>query len=121
MAKIFHAEDELSIRRNIKRKIEGKLGHNVTSVSDGKQAVKILVDDNEKFDLIILDNRMPELTGLEVIRILRDAGVETPAILFSGDVNSHDMESYIESGFQYAVKKLYKEKLLSIIESALSD
>ncbi len=40
--------------------------------------------DGEFFDLLITDQTMPGMTGLELIKALRGAGCQTPAILSSG-------------------------------------
>lgn len=61
-----------------------QLGHTVTSSSDPVAALKSLASEDSGHDLLITDNMMPEMTGIELIQRLRDKGVTLPAILVSG-------------------------------------
>ena len=61
-----------------------QLGHSVTSSSDPVAAIESLSSADSNYDLLITDNMMPHLTGIELIQGLREKGVNTPAILVSG-------------------------------------
>ena len=63
-------------------------GHRVTAVASGKDALARL--RTESFDVVLLDLRMPEMHGLEVLQIMRDEAVETDVVVLTGvgDVQS---------------------------------
>lgn len=61
-----------------------QLGHKVESTPDPQAALESLSARPGAFDLLITDNLMPKLTGLELIEQLRHRGIKTPAILISG-------------------------------------
>lgn len=58
--------------------------HHSVLAANGVEALEILAAAND-FDLIISDQNMPLITGIELFRELRAQGVTTPFILLSGD------------------------------------
>ncbi|MFZ5424736.1 MAG: response regulator [Patescibacteria group bacterium] len=68
--KIFLIEDEVFIR-DLYKKILTDAGYAVKTANDGEEALEVLKTD-EVFDLILLDIMLPKLTGLEVLRALRE-------------------------------------------------
>ncbi len=52
-------------------------------VSSGNEALARCLEAREAYDLVVLDQRMPDMSGTEVARRLREQGVRTPIILFS--------------------------------------
>src|SRR5215469_12316785 len=72
-------------------------GYQVTSFANGRDALAYL-DGGGAGDVVLLDWRMPDLTGLEVLRRLRRAGIATPVIfltVLSDDVHE---EAALEGG-----------------------
>lgn len=61
-----------------------QLGHEVDTASNGAEALDEIKTNPGKFDLLITDNLMPRLTGIELIQELRDAEETLPAVLVSG-------------------------------------
>ena len=82
MAKILLADDDEGLRKATKRLLEAH-GHDVTDVVDGIEAVNLL--QHEHFDLVISDQSMPGMSGLEVLLRLRVAHNEVKFILYSGE------------------------------------
>ncbi len=81
MIKLLIVDDEIDIRefaRNFfrKRKIE------VLTASDGKEALEIITQ--EQPSLVLLDIRMEGMTGIDVLRKLREVGSQIKIILVSG-------------------------------------
>lgn len=56
-------------------------GYHVTTAEGGKEAINLLSKNH--FDLIFLDVRMPEISGTEVLRHLREMNVSTPVIMIT--------------------------------------
>ena len=72
-------------------------GYQVTSFSNGRDALAYL-EGGDAADVVLLDWRMPNLTGLEVLRRLRNAKITTPVIFLT--VLSDDIyeEAALDSG-----------------------
>jgi CheY-like chemotaxis protein len=58
------------------------VGFDVSATSDGQQAWEALL--HEHYDLLVTDNQMPRLTGIELIERIREAGGSLPVIIVSG-------------------------------------
>lgn len=82
---ILHADDNYILRIQFARVIE-ILGHTSVAVDDGARALE-LIQAGEHFDLIISDNDMPEMTGLELLRKVRSnpATERTVFVLLTGN------------------------------------
>ncbi len=86
-ATILVAEDEQLIR-DILGGILSSDGFRVIFAENGRQALQRIEEHGEAIDLLILDQVMPELTGLEVLKTLREAGNDVPVLLSSGYLRS---------------------------------
>ena len=84
--RIIVAEDEKHICRTLLL-ILGKAGYRVTIIENGQKALqKILdtIDTFEKFDLLITDVHMPELSGMGLIRELAKQNIDIPVLIITG-------------------------------------
>jgi CheY-like chemotaxis protein len=80
MKRILVADDEANIRLLFEA-VLAEAGHEVVTVATGREAVrKILKDD---YDLVILDIKMPDMNGLEVVQRIRELNRPTPIIVCS--------------------------------------
>lgn len=68
MAHILIVDDEDSIRELIKE-VLGMDGHTFEGAANGKEALELI--RKQKFDLVILDRNMPQMTGIQALAILR--------------------------------------------------
>jgi DNA-binding response OmpR family regulator len=83
MARILVADDSATILRLLRTRLEME-GHEVETASDGQGVLDALRDEGgAKPDLLLLDAMMPGVSGLDALRELRAAGVETPALIVS--------------------------------------
>lgn len=67
-------------------------GWQVWQASDGEEALRYALELRP--DVLVLDQRMPAFTGVEVVQRLRAAGVPVPVVLVSA---AHDLEALAES------------------------
>jgi DNA-binding response OmpR family regulator len=74
-------DDEASLRDTLAR-ILNKVGCETRAVEDGYQALNLL--EKEKFDLVFLDIRLPEVDGLQVLKEIRQRDQKLPVILLTG-------------------------------------
>jgi two-component system, cell cycle sensor histidine kinase and response regulator CckA len=77
------AEDELMVR-NLTGNVLKQLGYNVLLTEDGLQAVEAFKTTSLPFDLVILDLTMPNLSGHDAMKQIRELDPNVPVILASG-------------------------------------
>jgi DNA-binding response OmpR family regulator len=121
MTKILIAEDEPDIRELITLTLQFS-GYEVVSVKDGAEAVSKAQAD--AFDLILMDVRMPRMTGYEACRILRaiDATKEIPIIFLSAKGQESEVQAGLEAGAdQYILKPFAPDMLTRKIEEVLKN
>ena len=80
-AHILLVDDDPGITEQLSRFLE-KNGFRVTVATDGEQALELL--RTTKFDLVLLDIKLPKLDGRLVLQRMRDDGDQTPVILLTG-------------------------------------
>lgn len=81
MPKLLIVDDEIDIREFAKSYFR-KRHIEVYTASGGVEALEII--DHEKPDLVLLDIRMEEMNGVEVLKKLRESGNSTKVIMVSG-------------------------------------
>jgi len=59
-------------------------GHTVVTAADGQQGWEVFSAEADSFDVLITDVSMPVMTGMELLRIVRENGFKVPVILVSG-------------------------------------
>ena len=80
MKRILVADDEANIRLLFEAVLTED-GHEVVCVGTGREAVRKIIKDD--YDLIILDIKMPDMNGLEVVQKIRELKKQTPVIICS--------------------------------------
>ncbi len=91
MAKILLLDDEEQIRRVIALHL-GKRGHEVIAGKDGREGLDHLA--RERFDLVLTDLRMPHVSGLELLKSMRESALSTPVIVLTAYAS---IESAVEA------------------------
>lgn len=76
------AEDDLDLREIFREALEGPR-MTVTAVADGARALELVVADPMAFDAALFDVRMPVMTGLEVLRVMRNRNLTLPVLLMT--------------------------------------
>lgn len=120
MAKILIAEDEHDIRELIKLTLTFG-GYDVAAARDGLEAVEMA--SQERFDLIMMDVRMPRMTGYEACRALKDRSEfnQTPIILLSAKGQKQEIEEGVSAGAAaYILKPFAPDQLLKKISEVLT-
>ena len=116
MTKILIAEDDRDIRELIAISLK-YAGYEVILAADGQQAVDLTIA--EKPDLIILDVRMPRLTGFEVLEQIKDRPefIDTPVAILSAKGQESEIQAGLELGAtQYSLKPFAPDELIAKIK-----
>lgn len=114
--RILVAEDN-ETNQQVIRGILARGGHQVTVVDDGQKALDLLEDD-ARFDLMVLDMNMPNMGGAEVLRAYRFMARRKPipAIILTADATVDALRACEEAGATaYLTKPVNARKLLETI------
>ena len=115
--RILVADDSETIRALLKTALEGA-GYEVDMADDGLSAYEL--GRNDDYDLVILDQLMPGLLGLEVIERWRDDGLETPVLMLTGvDDDRTAVESFDLGAVDYVRKPFRMTELIARIRKRL--
>ena len=69
-------------------------GYDVDTAEDGAAAWQALHDINVSYNLLVTDNKMPKITGLELIRKMRSEEMALPVILVSGTIPTEELKQH---------------------------
>jgi uncharacterized protein (TIGR02266 family) len=87
---VLVADDTAFVRDRFRTALEGA-GHRAVTVRSGPELTAVLRDPNMRFDLIVLDLRLPQAHGTEILKALgRIEGPRPPVVIFSGTIASAD-------------------------------
>jgi len=117
--RILIAEDEPNVRLLVRTTLEGR-NYEVVEAEDGSSALELA--RREKLDLLVLDWMMPEQTGVEVLKTLREdpQTANLPAIMLTARAQAGDRETAIRLGIRgYLTKPFSPSELLDLVEKVL--
>ncbi|MBT3449166.1 MAG: sigma-54-dependent Fis family transcriptional regulator [Bacteroidetes Order II. Incertae sedis bacterium] len=114
---ILVVDDEASIRRTLKEILEYE-DFAVDEAEDGEEALKKLRSD--RFDVVLLDVKMPKKDGMEVLEIMAREQIDVPVVMISGHGT---IETAVEAtrlgAFDFVEKPPDLNRLLLSIRNAL--
>lgn len=114
---ILIAEDEEQIANSLKKNLEEE-GHHVKIASDGEEAIRFT--ESILFDVIILDWRMPKVTGIEVCKQIRKSGNKVPVILLTAlSQTANKVEALQLGADDYVTKPFSFDELKARIEAVV--
>jgi signal transduction histidine kinase/AmiR/NasT family two-component response regulator/streptogramin lyase len=120
--RILVAEDNAINQRLAVRLLE-KMGHSVTLVENGKQAVAACAENH--FDLVLMDVQMPEMDGLAATALIRARektnATHTPIVAMTAHAMSGDRDHCVAAGMDgYLAKPISSKELEELIETTLA-
>jgi two-component system, OmpR family, alkaline phosphatase synthesis response regulator PhoP len=115
--RLLLVEDDPILRQALSFNLSRE-GYDVAAVGDGEAALHAA--RNERLDLVLLDVMLPGMSGLEVLRALRQDGVSTPVIILSAKGDEIDRVVGLKVGADdYVAKPFSRPELLARIEAVL--
>ncbi|GBD89132.1 response regulator MprA [bacterium BMS3Abin03] len=114
---ILIAEDEIQIAEPLRKNFLEE-GHHAMIAKDGEEALNLI--DKIQFDVIVLDWKMPKVTGIEVCKQLRDAENRTPIILLTALTQTSNKVQALNVGADdYVTKPFSFEELMARINAVV--
>ena len=86
--------------------------------SDGIEAIKKASDE---YDIIFMDENMPNMNGLEASKKIKEKGIKTPIIAVTANALSGDKEKFLQIMDGYLSKPVEKEKLIEILHKYIKE
>jgi DNA-binding NtrC family response regulator len=117
MSKILLIDDEASIRQTLKEILEYEK-YEVDEVSNGADGLKKI--ENENFDLVLCDIKMPKMDGMELLNAVYEKEIEIPFIMISahGTIDNA-VEATKKGAFDFISKPPDLNRLLVSVRNAL--
>jgi len=117
--KILLIDDEHSLVILGKQMIE-RLGYTVETYTDPEKALDVFTSNPSRFDLIITDMTMPQLTGVDLAKEILMVQPEIPIILCTGSSDKIDNKQILNIGIKkFLEKPINKQKFATIIRETL--
>jgi two-component system, OmpR family, alkaline phosphatase synthesis response regulator PhoP len=114
---VLIADDDVDILTLVRVRLE-RSGYTVISARNGVEALQLARDRHP--DLAILDVAMPEMTGLEVTKRMREEKLDVPVILLTARARDADVAAGADSGADVYVTKPFSPQELESRVRAIS-
>jgi two-component system, OmpR family, response regulator len=113
MRKVLVVDDTKNIRLLLTKCLQLE-GYEVTTAGDGLQAIDLI--KNNDFDLIFLDIKLPEIRGTEVLKRIREMGIQTPVIIITAYATVKNAVDCTQLGaVAYVQKPFTADKIRSVL------
>jgi len=117
LAKILVVDDERGMREFLNIMLQ-KEGYGVTSAGSGKEALEYI--SQKTFDIVITDIRMPDITGIDIIKTVKESTPETIVIMITAYASTETaVEAMKQGAYDYITKPFKIEEIKLIVRNAL--
>jgi DNA-binding NtrC family response regulator len=115
---ILVVDDELPMLRVLERIISADGGYEVTTTNNALEVPALL--EKTCFDLVIADLRMPGMSGMEMLRLIRSSGRPEEVIIITAfPSNESEAEAIAGGAFDYITKPFTKEQIVAAVARAM--
>ncbi len=117
-SKILLVDDDEKVLSVLVRSLN-TAGVQVSAATTGADALLML--GKHSFDAVISDIQMPGMSGLKLLRAIREHDLDLPVVLMTGEPNLTGAAAAVEYGaFQYLIKPLEIDRLRAVVARAIS-
>jgi len=117
VAKLLIVDDELSMREFLQILMEGE-GHEVELASNCDEASRFCM--NQQFDLVLTDLKLPDGSGLDVLRAVKESQVDAQTIMLTAFATTETAVEAMRIGaYDYQIKPVKVEELCALSTKAL--
>ena len=118
--RVLVVDDSKEIRDFLAEYVLEPKGFQVLTASDGLMGLEMAI--SERPDLMITDQQMPQLTGLELLTKLREHNIDLPTILMTGQGSEETAVAAFRLGIRdYIIKPFDAQELIDSIDNALRE
>jgi two-component system, NtrC family, response regulator AtoC len=118
---ILIVDDEAELRKSVVAILKTaipEISFQVTEADNGKSALEIF--EQQDFDLVIMDVRMPEMDGLEALQKMKESDPRTFVVIMTAHSNLQDAVTAIKDGaYDYVEKPVNTQRLTEIVRKSL--
>lgn len=120
MGRVLLVDDEAAVRGTLRAVLESQ-GYECDEAEHGAAALTIL--EEQHFDLIITDNKMPILNGVEFLKqYSQKPDPKPPVIFFTGDISDEEKELAMKAGARAVLQKPPNfGEIISAVQQAITD
>ncbi len=116
--RILVVDDEPNMLRLLQTILTGKTGYEVVTTNNPLEVGKLLQE--ESFDLVITDLKMPLVDGMDLIDIIKKIDIHLPIIIITAYGTTETAEEAVTKGaYDFITKPFRKETILITIKRAL--
>lgn len=116
--KVLVIDDEEIVRISCRRALSPE-GYEVSQAQNGIEGLQML--EKERYDLVLTDLKMPDMDGIEVLRIIRKKWPEVQVIIITGYQTVDTAVKSIKLGaFDYIEKPFTPDALVSAVTNAMA-
>jgi two-component system aerobic respiration control sensor histidine kinase ArcB len=109
------------VLRNILTRILSAKGHRVVNRSIGFHGIRTFQKSKGKFDIVVIDSDLPDMSGLGVAKKIKEVNRTTPTMLLRGWEKGAEERGLRDEGVDIAVRKpLFIDKTYELIENAVA-
>jgi len=117
MERIVVVDDDLSLCHFLTKPLSQK-GYQVIVCHNGKQALEII--NQQEADLILLDNKLPDRTGLEILKDIKQSHPKMPVIIMTAfGTTDTAIETMRLGAFDYVLKPFELEEISELVAKGL--
>jgi PAS domain S-box-containing protein len=114
--KLLVVDDEMGMRETLSTIFENK-GYSVVSASNGGKAFDII--KKEFFNLVVLDMRLPDMDGIEVLRFIKKESPDTEIVIITAFASlQSSVQALNEGAYAYHMKPFEMDYLINSVEGA---
>ncbi|MGO8950455.1 MAG: response regulator transcription factor [Ktedonobacterales bacterium] len=114
---VLLVEDEMRLARSYQRNLEDE-GHMVEVCYDGDTAYARIIEESNRFDVVIMDVLLPKMSGIEVCRAVRGEHIRVPILLLTALDQTEEKVAGLDAGADdYLTKPFPFEELLARIRA----
>jgi len=116
--RILIVDDDEVVRRSYLRSLE-RISRNVEAASDGEEALQTM--EQNPFDVVLLDLRMPGQDGLSVLRTIKQKWPESEVVIITGYPTVASAKEAVRLGaYDYVAKPVAPQDVISVTDGAMT-